>query len=184
MRSINEKEKETNVMMAAFGLARAIKRRPPRMEHALHPAAEHTLMVIAENDGLSSGELCELLDVRPSSVSEIADKMAARGFVEKKDDETDKRVTRIFLTELGQAQAKQIADTRQQALDEFSACFTEEEAAQFCALANKLSAHLKELAAEDPEGSGCGCHKGHHGPAGGCHRGPHGHHGPRFWHRH
>ena len=184
MRSINEKEKETNVMMAAFGLARAIKRRPPRMEHALHPAAEHTLMVIAENDGLSSGELCELLDVRPSSVSEIADKMAARGFVEKKDDETDKRVTRIFLTELGKAQAKQIADTMQQALDEFSACFTEEEAAQFCALANKLSAHLKELAAEDPEGSGCGCHKGHHGPAGGCHRGPHGHHGPRFWHRH
>ena len=31
MRSINEKEKETNVMMAAFGLARAIKRRPPRI---------------------------------------------------------------------------------------------------------------------------------------------------------
>ena len=50
MRSIDEKGKETNVMMAAFGLARAIKRRPPRMEHALHPAAEHTLMVIAEND--------------------------------------------------------------------------------------------------------------------------------------
>ena len=163
---------ENNVMRSAFGLARAMKRRPARREHLLHPAAEHTLMIIAENDGLSSGELCELLDVRPSSLSEMMEKMAARGFVEKTDDEADRRITRISLTELGKAQAEQIAKTRRQAVSEFSACFTEEEAAQFCALADKLSAHLKELAAADPQQSEEPCPGGPHGH-GGCRRRPH-----------
>ena len=182
MRFIDEKEKENNVMLAAFGLARAMKRRPPRMEHAMHPAAEHTLMIIAENDGLSSGQLCELLDVRPSSVSELADKMAARGLVEKKDDEADKRITRIYLTELGKAQAEQIAQSRQQILDDFSACFTEDEARQFCALANKLSAHLKERAGGESEDfKGPHCHGPHHGgPGFGPHHGGPHHGGPEF----
>ena len=73
---------EYNVIRSAFGLARALKRRPPEMHHDIPPAAERALTVIAKNDGLSSGELCEILDVRPSSVSELADKMAARGKIE------------------------------------------------------------------------------------------------------
>ena len=88
------------VIESAFGLARAIRRGPRHMEHDLPLPVERTLAVISANDGLSSGELCELLDMRPSSVSELTDKMTERGLIEKSQDESDKRVSRIFLTEL------------------------------------------------------------------------------------
>ena len=172
-----------NVIEAAFGLARAIRRGPKPMEHDLPMPVERTLSVISKNDGLTAGELCELLDMRPSSVSELTDKMAERGLIEKAQDEADKRVSRITLTELGKAQASRIEEVRSEALNSFSACFTDEEAAQFCELAGKLSAHLKETAGEGPKD--CGCHHGPHGhgphghgPMGGpgCgHHGPHGH---------
>ena len=172
---MDDKDIRKNVLESTFGLARALRRGPRHMERTLPPAVERTLMVISGNDGLSAGELSELLDMRPSSVSELSDRMAARGLVEKKADEADKRVNRIFLTELGKAQVGRIAEVRTEALNSFSACFTDEEAAKFCELADKLAAHLNENA----EGEGC-C--GHHGP----HKGPHGccgehghmHHGP------
>ena len=162
-----------NVLESAFGLARALRRGPKPMEHDLPPAVERTLMVISENDGISSGELCQLLDMRPSSISELSDRMAEKGLVEKKTDEADKRVSRIFLTELGKAQAERIAEVRTEALNSFSGCFTDEEAEHFCELAGKLAAHLNENAGEGhcfgphgPHGHGCG----HHGPHG---HGPH-----------
>ncbi len=179
-----------NVLESAFGLARTIRRGPGHMRFTLPPAVERTLMVISENDGLSAGELCELLDMRPSSVSELSDRMAARGLVEKKADEADKRVSRIYLTDLGKAQVARVAEVRNEALNSFSACFTDEEAAQFCELAGKLAAHLNENSGDGPDGPCCGPHggphgHGHHGAEGcghhghgteGCgHHGPHGH---------
>ena len=180
-----------NVIHSAFSLARAMKRGPHRMEHDLPPAVERTLMTIAKNDGLSAGELCEALDIRPSSVSELTEKMAERGLVEKRADETDKRVSRIFLTELGTAQAERIEKNREGSIAEFSGCFTDEEAEQFAALAGKLAEHLKSLAGDDAEGCcGGGMHHGHgmghHGGPGfghGPHRGPHGGH-CRWMHHH
>lgn len=156
---MDNKNIRKNVLESTFGLARALRRGPKHMEHTLPPAVERTLMVISDNDGLSAGELSELLDMRPSSVSELSDRMAARGLVEKKADEADKRVNRIFLTELGKAQVSRIAEVRTEALNNFSACFTDEEAEKFCELADKLAAHLSDNA----DGKVC-C--GHHGPHG------------------
>ena len=177
MDTFNNTEKEYDVIRSAFGIARALKRRPHRAAHILPPSMERTLMTVARNDGISSGELCEILDVRPSSLSEIANKMAERGLIEKKDAETDKRITLICLTELGKAQAEQIAKTRTEAVEALSACFTEDEAKMFCELADKLSEHLKSLSEEDgengPEGLGPRKGYGHHGPHG--HAGGYGH---------
>lgn len=175
MDNIKNAEKEYDVMRSAFGIARALKRRPPHAPHTLPPGMERTLMTVAKSDGLSSGELCELLDVRPSSLSEITDKMVQRGLLEKKDSDRDKRITVICLTELGKAQAEQIEASRSEAIAALSSCFTEDEARQFCELADKLSEHLKSLSeGEDGPGhcnkghghGGCGHHKGHGGPGG------------------
>ena len=141
----NNDQKEYDVMKSAFGISRAIKRRAFKAEHILPPGMERTLMTIAKNDGVSSGELCEILDVRPSSLSEIADKMAQRGLVEKKDGAEDKRVTRICLTELGKATAEQIEKRRSDAIAALTACFTEDEAKQFCELADRFAEHLCSL---------------------------------------
>ena len=176
-----DNDEKYDVMRSAFGIARALKRGPVRMKHAFPPAVEHSLMVIYKNDGISSRELCELLDVRPSSLTELTSKMAEHGLLEKKDDEADKRLTRIFLTEKGKEAAESIEAERKAGRDELTACFTEDEAAEFCRLADKFSAHLSELNGGDEKDRGC-CHgpMGGHGPHGPMH-GPghcHGHHGP------
>ena len=172
-----------NVIKSTFKLMRAIKRRPPRRAHEFPPTVSHLLTILKENDGLSSGELCELLDIRPSSLSELLARVEEHGLVERKDSEADRRITRAFLTKEGNEAAEKLAESRKQAEDEFSACFTEEEKAQFCALAEKLANHLEASAAEDKEhccrhGHGPEGHCGHHGPEGHCgHHGGPGHHG-------
>lgn len=166
-----------NVIESTFKLMRATRRRPPRGEHEFPPTVAHLLSVLKDNDGASSGELCEFLDIRPSSLSELLVRVEEHGLIEKKDSEADKRITCAFLTKKGAEAAEKLAEDRAKAEAEFSACFTEEEKAQFCELAEKLAKHLEETA---PQPEGCGRHGGpgcgHHGP------GHHGH-GPHHCHR-
>ena len=180
---VKKDDKEFDVLRSALTLSRTLKRRPPmHREHSFPPAIERALLVIAEAESTSFSQLCVDLDIRPSSLSELTDKMSEAGLIEKKDDANDKRVTLISLTEAGKAAADQEAACRKADLAAFSACFTEEEAEEFCELADKLSSHLKAITADEgspEEGSPCGPeHRGHGGP-GHCHRG---HHGPRRHH--
>ncbi|MBP5224743.1 MAG: MarR family transcriptional regulator [Lachnospiraceae bacterium] len=170
-------EDRLNVLRSAFTLARSLKRRPAKAEHHFSPSVERSLMVIRENDGLTARDLSEKLDIRPSSVTELVNRLIETGLVVRKEDEDDRRLSHICLTDLGKAEAAFIEDRRKTAVDDFSACFTDEEAAEFCRLADKLSAHLREKEA-DGEGK-CrgrrpeGCHRA---PMG---RGPHFGHGER-----
>ena len=134
--------KENDVILAVLKLSRAMRRcapppPPPGPPFPGNPAdregfpgpghpcrpvggsAGRLLACIAENPNVSSRDLCEILDLRPSSLSE----MLARGM---------------------EAARKKDAERK-------TACFTEEEKAQFCALCNRLSEHLESLALDLPE---------------------------------
>ena len=160
----------SKVIESTLKLMRATRRRPPRGEHEFPPTVGHLLMVLKDNDGASSGELCELLDIRPSSLSELLVRVENHELIEKKDSEADKRITCAFLTAKGVEAVKQLQESREKAEAEFSACFTEEEKEQFCALAEKLAKHLEETV---PKHECCG----RHGGPGHC-----GHHGPHHFH--
>ena len=174
---MNENNKDrTNVLRSAFTLARSLKRRPMKAEHHFSPSVEHSLMAIKENDGLSARDLSERLDIRPSSVTELVNRLIETGLVVRKEDEEDRRLSHICLTDLGNAEAAFIENRRKSAVDDFSACFTDEEAEEFCRLADKLSEHLR--ASESEEEGRCRGRKPE-----GCHRSPMGH-GPHFGHGH
>lgn len=145
----NSKDHRNEVLKSAFSLARALKRRPPRGEHHFPPSLERALGVIYNGGDLSVRDLGEELDIRPSSVSELVDRLEKSGLAERKSDDSDRRLTRIALTDLGKAEAEYIRGRHDQAIADFSSCFTDEEAAKFCELADKLSAHLQER--EDSE---------------------------------
>ena len=168
-------ENRIDVIKSALKLSRAMRRRPPGGEHKFPPPVARTLSVLADNDGATSRDLCEILDVRPSSLSEMLGKMEEHGLVTRQTSEEDKRAAKVLLTDEGKAAAAGLKEDMDKHASEFSACFTEEEAEQFCALTDKLSAHLEASAPEGEEGP-CGHGRGHgpcHGP-----RGFHGHHGP------
>ena len=141
-----------DVILASLKLARAMRRCPPeRGEHPFPPAVGRLLACTAENPGVSSRELCELLDVRPSSLSEMLARAEADGLLTRAVDEEDRRIQRISLSEKGQRIISDMEAVRSLDAQKKTACFTDEEKQQFCALCNKLSEHIERLALDLPE---------------------------------
>lgn len=87
-------------------------------KHGLNPYQAHLLGEIASQDGQTIKELAYHLCVKPSNFKPIAQPMAERGLIERRQDENDKRSFRIYLTERGRAESAAIDA-------EFSALFEE-----------------------------------------------------------
>jgi DNA-binding MarR family transcriptional regulator len=104
---------------------------------------------VSLNEGISSRELAELLDIRPSSLTEMLGRLEADGFVTREKDTQDLRVWRISLTAEGK---KLLAEEAAAWLahDDFSDILTKEETATFLELCSKLSSGLEKK--YSPEG--------------------------------
>lgn len=123
----------------------------PCMGHQGHHkpnfATGRLISVLNKAGSMTTGELAEALDLRPSSLSELLGKLEKKDLILRTQDENDKRVYRISLTDNAKLLEEKIAAERDAHMAVYSACFTEEEAATFCALCEKLSKHLEALAA-------------------------------------
>ena len=172
-------EKRYDITRSVLKLMRAMRRRPMH-EHEFPPAVGRMLMTLREHDGAAPSELCEIMDVRPSSMSELLGRMEELALIRRTGDEADRRATKVFLSEGGREAVARIERKFDEDNARLAACFTEEEAAEFSALCDKLSEHLESDAfgGERPHGP-CGHHHGPHGCHGhhGGHHGHHGHHG-------
>lgn len=100
------------------------------------PTQQLVLDILAEEDGVTSGVLAEILDMRPSSVTEILNKLENRGEIERREDEQDKRIKRIYITEIGREKAT--VNKPQERSEEFFAGLTDEEMQQLDQLLNKV----------------------------------------------
>ena len=144
--------RNNEVILASLKLARAMRRCPPeRKEYPFPPAVGRLLACASQNPGVSSRELCEFLDLRPSSLSEMLARAEAEGLLTRAVDEADRRIQRISLTEKGQKAVTEMEAARDLDARKKTACFTEEEKEQFIALCNKLSGHMERLALDLPE---------------------------------
>ena len=143
---------DCDVILASLKLARAMRRCPPeRQEMPFPPAVGRLLTCAAENPGVSSRELCELLDVRPSSLSELLARAEADGLLTRAVDEADRRIQRITLSEKGRRIITDMESARDLDARKKTACLTEAEKRQFCELCNRLSEHIERLALDLPE---------------------------------
>jgi DNA-binding MarR family transcriptional regulator len=141
-----------DVILASLKLARAMRRCPPEYREApVPPAIGRILVCAAKNAGVSSREMCELLDVRPSSLSEMLARAEADGLLTRTVDEEDRRVQRITLSEKGSRLVTEMETARDRDAQKKTSCLTEAEKEQFCNLCNKLSEHIERLALDLPE---------------------------------
>lgn len=100
------------------------------------PTQQLVLDILAEEDGVTSGVLAEILDMRPSSVTEILNKLESRDEIERREDEQDKRIKRIYITEIGREKAN--LNKPQERSEEFFAGLTDEERHTLDQLLNKV----------------------------------------------
>ena len=85
-------------------LFRAHLRSEGEMDGVLsQPGARAILSMIAVSEGLCQRELVRATHLRPPTVSVILQKMEEEGMVERRSDENDRRIIRVYLTDYGRA---------------------------------------------------------------------------------
>lgn len=70
-------------------------------ELGIYPGQIPVLGLVAKKDGLSQRELAKILNIKPPTVNVSVQRLEKAGFLYKKPDEKDQRVTRIYMTEKG-----------------------------------------------------------------------------------
>ena len=152
---------KSRVILAALRLTRALKRCPPDQgRRPFPPAVGRLLACVHGNPGVSSRELCEMLDLRPSSLSEMLARGEEEGWLWREPSQSDRRVQLIRLTPQGEKWIAGMEAARAEDAAKKASCFTGEEMEQFCTLCDRLSDHLEKLSIDaplpqnEPEGPG------------------------------
>jgi DNA-binding MarR family transcriptional regulator len=90
----------------------------------LYPGQDGLLYHLSQNDGLTMSELVAKMKIKHPTLFTMVDRMEKAGMVKKGKDKTDKRTSRIFLTNKGKAQVLKLSqiwqDMERQLLNGFS----------------------------------------------------------------
>jgi DNA-binding MarR family transcriptional regulator len=77
-------------------------------QHGLFPGQDQVLKALLSQDGLTMGEVADLLQIRPPTASKMAARMGAQGLVERRSSADDARLVTIHITEEGRALGERI----------------------------------------------------------------------------
>lgn len=127
------KKKKSHEDVSGAGLAAAVVNAARSMRTVLsrnllatglYAGQDGVILALAEEGGLTAGALATRLGVKAPTMTRTIGRLEAQGFVERRPDETDGRLTVVHLTEAGRASVDQIAEagkcSEQQAADGFS----------------------------------------------------------------
>jgi DNA-binding MarR family transcriptional regulator len=129
----------------------------------LHHSRAHTLLealglyrgqppllwTLAAEAGLAHSELASRLHVTPATVSKMVSRMVKLGIVETRDDADDQRISRVFLTDAGQALHAEASAVGTQLGAEAFDGFTEEELAQLYRFLQRIRENLARYFGDD-----------------------------------
>lgn len=127
------KKKKSHGDVSGAGLAAAVVNAARSMRTVLsrnllatglYAGQDGVILALAEEGGLTAGALATRLGVKAPTMTRTIGRLEAQGFVERRPDETDGRLTVVHLTAAGRASVDQIAEagklSEQQAAEGFS----------------------------------------------------------------
>ncbi|NHN30779.1 MarR family winged helix-turn-helix transcriptional regulator [Paenibacillus agricola] len=88
--------------------------------HKMHELLQHQevfpgqpplLFALSRKDGQSQKELAEQLHIQPATITVMLNRMVKTGLVERKQDDKDQRVSRVFLTQKGKLAHTEVRET-------------------------------------------------------------------------
>lgn len=127
-----------NVTESLLRLVRVMRRRPAEPGHQSR-GSRKLMRIIAAHSGSSSRELADMMDIRPSSLTEMLNKLEENGVVVRTRDEKDMRVVRVSISELGAEELKRHKEAKRQYIDILAEGLDEEEQKVFCELCDRLA---------------------------------------------
>jgi DNA-binding MarR family transcriptional regulator len=120
-----------------------------------HPGQAMCLRLLSVNDALSQRDMARMLHVSPPTVSKMLSTMEKAGLVERKPDEADQRLTRVYLTAAGRERSEEMGAAVGEYVNATFAMLTERERRDLARLLDKLSARISEAAAAQCEAAAC-----------------------------
>lgn len=105
---------------------------------------------IHRRPGVSQSELADMMEIEKAPAGRIVDRLEEKNWVERRPEPSDRRVNRIYLTELGARVHAAIAPLADTTVRDALAGLTPAEQSRLVGLMSKVKAQLTMLAASDP----------------------------------
>ncbi|HAF63042.1 MAG TPA: MarR family transcriptional regulator [Anaerolineaceae bacterium] len=84
-------------------VSRAIKNSADLMleKSGLHHGQARLLMILSHADGMSHSKIARDLHISPAAATKVIKRMEQQGYVQRRSDPTDERISRVYLKEEG-----------------------------------------------------------------------------------
>lgn len=117
----------------------------------IHPGQAPVLFELHRRGGLCLRELCDILYVRPSTVTVMIRRMEKNGLLYRQTDRKDQRMVRLFLTEKGKAAVRLLAEATGELEKICFAGFSREELLLLKRFVMQIKDNLSKLSGGLPE---------------------------------
>ncbi len=104
------------------------------------------LRQVVDLPGVSQSELAELLEVEKASAGRLIDKLEAFGWLERRPDDADRRIKRIYATELGRRIHQKITPVAEAMVEEELSGLSRRERELLAELLLNIKQRLQEMA--------------------------------------
>ncbi len=97
------------------------------------------ILFLARKPGASQKNIAEFADITTSAVNQTVKSMVEDGYVKKETDESDKRNSKLYLTEKGEEIAKKLRERMYKSDEVITAMITPEKEAEMIELLDKIT---------------------------------------------
>jgi DNA-binding MarR family transcriptional regulator len=111
-----------------------------------HPGQAMCLRLLEVNDGATQRDMARVLHVAPPTVSKMLSTMEKAGLVERRPDEADQRLTRVFLTAAGRVRSREMGAAVSDYVNATFATLSERDRRDLARLLERLGARISEAA--------------------------------------
>lgn len=111
-------------------------------KEGVYPGQPPLLFALHIKDGQSQKELGQKLNIQPATITVMVRRMTKAGLIERRQDPTDQRVSRVYLTDEGRKVQKRVAKTVKKIEEECFANFSEEDKEELSRLLCKMRRNL------------------------------------------
>lgn len=108
------------------------------------------LRILWEKEGITQTELAERMKVKPATVTKMLQRMEKAGFITRRPDPQDQRISRVYLSDSGRAVQNQVEAVFQKIAEETFADFAEEDTVLLRRCLLKIRENLAQAMGEKP----------------------------------
>jgi len=144
---MNEKRPSTEGMSVRQLLAQVCRMSGHRLQGNMHKIGLHRGQVFAlthlwNNDGMTQTDLSRSMHISPASVTNMLQRMERDGWIDRKRDEADQRIVRVYLTAKAQETRAEANRVFQEMEDALNSIYTAEEQSTLKRLLTRLHDHF------------------------------------------